>query len=337
MQFDNNNKPLIIIGFLISIFFLWFSFKETNWSSFILTLQTVNYYLLIGAVALLIGSVWIRAIRWRYLLSPVGDTTNIESYKASMIGYMGNNIFPLKMGEILKAYAISRNPEIIFSGAISSIIVERIVDTVSFLLLISIIFFIIPITKLTQTIAAIGMGIVIAFIFLLLFLSKIEVRFKDWYLSLQNILNENNKESFGKHVTGFCHGIEGLWQNPKPGLTIFLSIIIWIIYFLFTLLCIAAFDFNINLTEVVKGTLLILTFTTLIVLIPSAPGTIGTYQIATIAALQIIQINMDAARAFAVVFFLVQYIPLTIIGYYYFIKLNLSISNINEKSCNMNS
>lgn len=326
----NKHKTMGIIGIIISIVFLWLSFKGTNWSDFILSFQNINYSLLIGAAAILIGSVWIRAIRWKYLLSSVGEASNEELYKATMVGYMGNNILPLKIGELLRAYAISRKTNIIFSGAFSSVIIERIVDTISFLLIITVIFSIFPITDLTQTIAIIGFFTIIVFLLISFILFKYGKKFQNWYLRKQQQLNEENKETVAKYLVGFCQGIEGLWKNPKPGLTIILSLFLWAIYFVFTFLCILAFNFDINIADMLKMTILVLTFTTLVVLIPSAPGTIGTYQAATIAALQIVSINVDAARAFAVISYLVQYIPLTIIGLYYFFQLKLHIIDLDD-------
>ncbi len=324
------HKIMGIIGLIISIIFLWLSFRGTNWSDFIRSSQNVNYSLLIGAMAVLIGSVWVRAIRWKYLLSSVGEASNEALYKATMVGYMGNNILPFKMGELLRAYAISRRTNIIFSGAFSSVIIERIVDIISFLLIITIIFSIYPITELTQTIAIIGFFTIIVFLLISFILFKNDKKFLEWYLSKQQHLIEENKETIAKYLVGFCQGIEGLWKNPKPFLTFILSLFLWGIYFIFTFFCISAFNFPINLAEMLKMTLLVLTFTTLVVLIPSAPGTLGTYQAATIAALQIISVNIDTARAFAVISYLVQYFPLTMIGLFYFFQLKLHIIDLDE-------
>ena len=324
------HKLIGILGIIISIVFLWISFKGTNWNDFILSFQNVNYYFIIAAIVVLIASVWVRAVRWKLLLSNVGTATDVELYKATMIGYMGNNILPLKIGELLRAYAISRNTNIIFSGAFSSIIIERIVDTISLLIIVTVIFTFVPITEFTQTIAIIGLFTVSGFMLITFILFRHSYEFKNWYMKKEQHLTEKNKKTLAKYLVGFCKGIEGLWQNPNPGLMIVLSFLLWALYFAVILLCIVAFNFDISLVDMMKMNILVMTFGTLVTLIPSAPGTIGTYQAATIAALQIMNINIDTARAFAVISHLVQFIPYTIIGLYYFLKLNLHIADLED-------
>ena len=141
---------------------------------------------------------------------------------------------------------------------------------------------------------------------------------------------EKDKETLANHLVGFCRGLESLWQNPRPLQTIFLSLLLWVMYFIFTILSIYAFDFNLGILDTMKMGILVLAFVTLAIIVPSAPGAIGTYHAAAIAALQIININVDAARAFAIMYHLAQYIPLTFIGLYYFFKLNLHVADLDK-------
>ncbi len=324
------HKKKSVIGIGISILLIGLIFKGTNWSEFIKAFQNINYFILIIAMAVLVFSVWIRAVRWRILISKVGNVSTKDLFKVTMVGYMGNNILPLKMGELLRAYAISKKQNINFSGAFSSIVVERILDMISFILIISAVFSIFPITDWTQKIAVIGFLIVISFLIFSLLLFKYNSKFETWYLEKQKQLIAKDKETIANHFVGFCRGLESLWQNPKPWQTIFLSLLIWAMYFIFTVLSIYAFNFNLGFSDIMKMGILVLAFVTLAVIVPSAPGYVGTYQAAAIAALQIVAINIDAARAFAIMYHLAQYIPLTFIGLYYFFKLNLHVADLDN-------
>ena len=318
------------IGIGISIVLIWLVFKGTNWNEFIKAIQNINYFVLIAAMIILISSVWIRAIRWRILISKVGNVSTNDLYKVTMVGFMGNNILPFKMGELLRAYVISKKQNIIFLGALTSLMVERLVDLISFILIISSVFLLFPITDWTRKIAIIGFLIVISFLIFSLFLFKYNSKFETWYLEKQKQLIAKDKETISNHLVGFCRGIESLWQNPKPWQTVFLSLLIWVMYFIFTILSIYAFNFNLSFLDSMKVGILVLSFVTLAVIVPSAPGYIGTYQAAAIAALQIVYINIDAARAFAIMYHLAQYIPLTFIGLYYFFRLNLHIADLDK-------
>lgn len=318
------------IGISISILLIWLIFKGTNWSELLKAIQNINYFMIIAAMALMVSSVWIRAIRWRILISKVGNVSTTDLYKVTMVGYMGNNILPLKMGELLRTYAISKKQNINFSGAFSSIVVERILDMISFILIISAVFSIFPITDWTQKIGVIGFFIVLCFLIVSFILFRYNSKFETWYLEKQKQLITKDKETISNHFVGFCQGIASLWQNPKPWQTIFLSLLIWAMYFLFTILSIYAFNFNFGFLDIMKMGILVLTFVTLAIIVPSAPGAIGTYHAAAIAALQIVAINIDDARAFAIMYHMAQYLPLTFIGLYYFFKLNLHVADLDK-------
>ena len=320
-----------IIGTSISILLIWLAFKGTNWSEVTKAILSANYFVLIAAMALLVFSVWIRAIRWKILISRVGSASTKDLYKVTLVGYMGNNILPLRMGELLRAYGISRKQNIIFSGAFSSLVVERIVDLITFILITTAVFSIFPMTDLTQKISIAGFLIVIGFLAFLSILFKYNNKFETWYLKKQRQLISRNKKTIANHFVGFCRGISSLWQNPRPLQTIFLSFILWGMYFTFTLLSIHAFNFNLNILDTMKMGILVLTFVTFAMVIPSAPGAIGTYHAAAIAALQIVNIHVDNARAFSIMYHLTQYIPLTFIGLYYFFKLNLHTADLYNR------
>jgi uncharacterized protein (TIRG00374 family) len=319
-----------IIGTGISILLIWLAFKGTNWSEVTKAILNSNYFVLIAAMALLVFSVWIRAIRWGILVSRVGSASTKDLYKVTMVGYMGNNILPLRMGELLRAYGISRKENIIFSGAFSSLIVERMVDLITFILIITAVFSVLPITDLTQKIATTGFLIVIGFLAFSFILFKYNNRFEAWYLEKQGQLISKNKITVAKQFAGFCRGISSLWQNARPLQTLFLSFLLWSLYFIFTLLTIHSFNFNLNILDTMKMGILVLTFIAFAMVIPSAPGAIGTYHAAAIAALQIVNIHVDDARAFAIMCHLTQYIPLTVIGLYYFYKLNLHVVDLDK-------
>lgn len=327
---NKSHKIKSIMGIGISFLFVWLAFRGTNLSELAETIQGINYFILIAAMALLVFSVWIRAIRWRILISKMGNITTKDLYKATMVGYMGNNILPLKMGELLRAYSISKKQHIIFSGAFSSLVVERIMDLISFILIITVVFSIFPITDWAQKIAIAGFLILIGFVTFSFILFKYNNKFENWYLARQKQLVAKDKETIANHFVGFCRGLESLWQNPRPWHTIFLSLFLWAIYFIFTILSIYAFNFNLGILDTMKMGIIVLTFVTLAMILPSAPGAIGTYHAAAIAALQIVNINTDSARAFAIMSHLAQYIPLTFIGLYYFFKLKLHVADLDN-------
>ena len=123
------------IGLLFSGVGLVYAFRQFNWLEFINLLQGVNYWYLLAAVALQLGAVWFRALRWKWLLAPIKDISTKILFDATMIGYFGNNVLPLRMGELLRAYVVSNNSAISTSKVIGTLIVDRILDFLAVMIL----------------------------------------------------------------------------------------------------------------------------------------------------------------------------------------------------------
>ena len=70
----------------------------------------------------------VRAWRWQFLLIGVGHIPLRSLWSSIMIGFMGNNILPARLGELLRAYSLGRSAGVSRSAALASVVVERILD-----------------------------------------------------------------------------------------------------------------------------------------------------------------------------------------------------------------
>ena len=74
------------------------------------------------------SSVWLRALRWRYLYRRDLSPSTVSLYRAELIGYFGNNILPLRLGELLRSYFIGEEFKLSKSYVFGTIIMERLMD-----------------------------------------------------------------------------------------------------------------------------------------------------------------------------------------------------------------
>jgi uncharacterized protein (TIRG00374 family) len=97
-------------------------------------------WLVIGLGASLV-TLAIRAYRWQYLLEPLGHTTFGESYRATAVGFAASAVLPARAGEVIRPYFVarlaSRHPRMTASGAFATIIVERMLDVMTVLVLVA--------------------------------------------------------------------------------------------------------------------------------------------------------------------------------------------------------
>ncbi|MCA2001814.1 MAG: flippase-like domain-containing protein [Chloroflexi bacterium] len=91
------------LGVLISALFIWLSLRGLHLDDFWQTVQKANYWWLLPGVAVYFVGVWARAWRWHYLLGPIKKIPTKTMFPVTTIGYMGNNIYPARAGEALRA------------------------------------------------------------------------------------------------------------------------------------------------------------------------------------------------------------------------------------------
>lgn len=96
-------------------------------------LRDANYYLLAPSVAVYFVAVLFRAVRWRYLLAPMGVFAVGRLYPVVVIGYMANNLLPVRLGELVRSYYLARRENINTSSALGTIAVERVYDGITLL------------------------------------------------------------------------------------------------------------------------------------------------------------------------------------------------------------
>src|SRR5512135_1396511 len=118
------------LGVLISVVFIWLALRGLRLDQFWGAVQSANYWWLIPGVAVYFVAVWARAWRWHYLLRPIKNIPTKTVFPITTIGYMGNNIYPARAGEVLRAVILKRREGVSVSASLATVIVERIFDGV---------------------------------------------------------------------------------------------------------------------------------------------------------------------------------------------------------------
>lgn len=117
-------------GVLISVLFLWLALRGLHLGDFWSAVAAANYWWILPGVGVYFIGVWARAWRWHYLLGPIKKIPTSKMFPITTIGYMGNNIYPARAGEVLRAVILKRKEGVPVSASLATIIVERIFDGV---------------------------------------------------------------------------------------------------------------------------------------------------------------------------------------------------------------
>ena len=319
-------KIKFFIGIAISLVFLYLALRNVSYEKLALSLQSANYIYLIPSILLSILTMWLRAIRWRYLLEPIKRIKNHSLFSAVMIGFMANNVLPARIGEFVRAYAVGRKENLSKSLSLATILVERIFDGFTLLafLLGILIFFPVPDWLKKAGISAfVFYALIIVFLVLLKRYKENMLKFLNYILSpISKRLSHKTDEILISFIAGF----DVLKGKKQIALILFYSFSIWTIYAVLTLLVFISFNFNLP----VYAPFLLTVILTFGVMIPSSPGYVGTYQYFCIMGLALWGIKESDALGFSLVYHASQYVPVTSLGLFYLWKENISLKEIRS-------
>ena len=295
--------PKAVVGVIISMAGIYWAFKDFQFLDFKESIHQVDLLYLVLAILFLWGSVWLRGLRWKWLFKQ-NDSPKISSlYKAELIGYFGNNVLPLRLGELLRSYIISKECSLSKSFVFGTVVLERLMDTLalaSFALLLLLTY---PLEEAIR--GYIMWGGIISFVVIAIFLIVLN--------HIHIFQTENKILTIIKKVLDGLSSIRKEMVIP----VIISSLLIWCIYLLDVYLMQKAFQFNLSWSQI----LTVLVISSLALSIPSAPGMIGTFHAAVkYTMVDLFAFSANDGNSFAILIHAYGYILLTSLGAYYFMK-----------------
>src|SRR5258708_19565899 len=118
----------LAVSIAVSVFFLYIGLQGMNLAEVWNQITHANFWWLIPGVLVYFLAVWGRTWRWPYLLRPLKEVPLRKLFPIVVIGYMGNNVYPFRAGEVIRAYVLKRNEGVKITASLATIVVERIFD-----------------------------------------------------------------------------------------------------------------------------------------------------------------------------------------------------------------
>ena len=122
------------IGLIISTIFLVILISQIDYKEMIQSLRDANYFYVFPGICVYFISLYFRSIRWKYLLSPFGATTTARLYPVLLVGFLANNILPLRAGEFVRSYYLATREKISSATGLATVLVERVFDGLTLIL-----------------------------------------------------------------------------------------------------------------------------------------------------------------------------------------------------------
>src|SRR4051794_23852303 len=89
------------------------------------------------SLSTMIVNLAIRALRWQFLLEPLGRTRFVNAFRATAVGFAASSVLPARAGEVIRPYFLARHEHMSATGAFATIILERLLDVVTVLSLLA--------------------------------------------------------------------------------------------------------------------------------------------------------------------------------------------------------
>ncbi len=323
------------LGIIVSAGFLYFAFRDIEWTRSLQTARHANYFLLICSVLVATAMFPLRARRWRTILDPVAPKLPFGPlWRSVSIGVMVTNVVPLRAGELARAYALTREiRSVSFSTAIASIAVDRVFDAIVVLLLLAVGLLAAGFPAGTTirgysiahaaTLFAFAPLVLLVALYTLVFIPTTLIRlFELTARKVSPVVERRGSEMLRQ----FADGLSVL-RTPGHFIAVFgWTLLHWLVQPFAFWLAFLAVGIHVpwGATLIVQGIIVLL------VALPSAPGFFGTFEYGAGIALGFYGVSNSDAATWALIFHVATYIPITLIGALYAGRLGLTMGDIGS-------
>lgn len=313
---EKARRRQVWIGIFVSLVSLGAIFLVVKPNEIIASLRVAQYgYLLLVALSLVVFLL-LRAVRWRFMLTggqkakiavPYGSVFHIQN-----IGYLLNNILPLRLGDVARAVLVGNVPPITISEGLSTMVVERILD----LLLIVVLF---PFTlsavatlppEVRAASRAVGILAVTGTVVLVLAANQHE-RALRWLDKLLRRIKFLDPESWLRRAEGLLRGLDTLTRPVDGVVLVLLSILVWlpiILGYYYGMLAV-------NLQVTMSQAAFVVCVAAFSVTAPSSPGQVGVFEAGvTFALAAILGLPEAESASFAFLYHAVNYLVVGVLG-----------------------
>jgi hypothetical protein len=310
----SNHKLKFIIGFLISLVFLFLAFRKVDFGQMWESLRTANYLYLLPTVATIFLSHFLRAFRWRYLLDPIRRLDTKSLFSSLLIGYAANVVTPAHLGEILRAYVLSKKRGLSMSATLATVVMERIIDVFSLLALMALALVIYPFPDWVVKSGFVLFGTTCALFFILIMLKRSKFFAASSMAFIHRVLPEGLAKRMESVLDRFLSGIVPLRRWHDYATVTFLSLVIWACYGFIFYFCLHLFDFIQTFQLAWYVSLILLVITCVAVIVPSSPGYIGPYHYLCQITLAMFSVPAGPALSYATVVHAITFLPVLLVG-----------------------
>jgi glycosyltransferase 2 family protein len=318
-----------VFGIAISAVFLWVALQGQDLTHVWDTLTHANYIWIVPGILTYFLAVLARTWRWHYMLRSIKHVSLRTLFPVVTIGYMGNNIYPARAGEVLRAYVLKKRAGVPMSASLATVVVERLFDGVVMLL-----FVFVSLPRLEtlpdwlRQIVILGSAVFFSalIVFFVLAANPHHARsIYRWFI--ERLIPIEFQGRVHGLADRFMDGLSALRRERDVLMIFFTSLLIWLLETVKYWFVMQAFPFQVSFFALMLMNGVVNLATT----IPSSPGYVGTFDAPGIAILQAFGVNKSVATGYTLVLHAALWFPITLLGLFFMAHESLSWSKVKAE------
>ncbi|MSQ15785.1 MAG: flippase-like domain-containing protein [Dehalococcoidia bacterium] len=321
------NKRTLLGGF-VSLVFLGLLAYHTDPAKTLEALSRGKYWLLAPGIAIFFTGVWFRALRWHYLLRPLGNITVGRLYPIVIVGYTVNNLLPVRVGEIARSYLVGEKERLSKVAVLGTIAAERLLDGITLLFFAGLAAVLLPIEEpLNGVLKGMALFYLMALTAILV-ISSSPKRTESLLSTCIKILPSTMRPKARATALLLVSGLRAVSNPYWLGGAAFFSALSWLTEGIFFYFVGLALDIN----QPISVYLLAMAAANLATSIPSSQAGIGPFEY--FCALVLIQFGTspELATAYALVVHAALIVPIVLVGLFYLWSKHMPWKDITSLS-----
>ena len=326
------------IGILVSAVFIFLFVRSTDFGEVREAFEEANYWLALASLPVYFLGLWMRTIRWQYLLRPVKRVAAIRLYPVVIIGLMANNLIPARVGELVRAYVLGQRERISKSASLGTIAVDRLFDGITLIPIMFVVAalaghqaeFDVPVLgSLNFTQLGIVMSILFGLALLVLFYFAFSERGQSQLHRLVRMaLPASLEDKVENLVDSFLSGLRSLRSPVDLAVAWIMSLLSWTLEA--TMYYIVALAFDIH--EPFYVFLLLTAAANLAIAIIASQGGVGPFELVVKETLVAFGVAPGVAGAYAIGLHALLLFPIIGLGLYFIWSMKLTFGDMLKSS-----
>ena len=327
-----NRMLQLLLGVGVSALCVWLSMKDVHFTEVLGALRRANGFGFVLVMSITIFGFWLRAVRWRYFIDAGRPLAVGSLFSATMIGFMANNVLPFRLGEFVRPWALARRERLSKSTLFATVLVERAVDMLTLLGIFGVTMVVHPIAentdagRLVQWGARLLVGLCVALTLFVIAVERNRALAQSVVRLVSGPLPGNARDRVATMMERFIEGL-GLFRDLGRLAVVFsLSFAMFLCFA--CALAVSLWSLQISLPW--YAGLVMLVITAIGIMVPAAPGYIGTLNIACTAGLALFGVGKAQSVPFSWFYFFSQWLPITAVGLVCLNREGLTLRSLGE-------